>query len=320
MMSQQQSMGSGIQKIIRWVVATALLILLVPLASCQSSGNSLVLVDPVVQPPAINTAGVLRVGVDSSHPPYAGQSNNQLIGLDVDLAAALAEQLGLTVQIVDIAGQDANQLFQNGQIDVMLGYQPADETTSPFVLIGPYLYTGPAVFTVALSAPSGSFDPSTLNGLKIAAQADSASAYQVTTTFGPDALQSFTEMKEAFAAVAAGTISYVAADAVAGGHQSTRYENFQCLGFLSTPGRVYIAVAAGNQPLTEALTSAARTLRDNGILRVIVNKWLGPTVTNLVLGSGAIMGTNDAGSGGDTGGNLPDPGNANSSDSSGNQP
>ena len=61
-------------------------------------------------PAAIASAGVLKVGSDVEYPPnesYVGGDTSKPVGMDIDLANALGEKLGVTVQVVndtDFAG------------------------------------------------------------------------------------------------------------------------------------------------------------------------------------------------------------------------
>ena len=53
-----------------------------------------------VSSPAIGKSGTLRVGVNAGSPPLAGSpsSSSKIVGIDVDVAAALADQLGLKLR------------------------------------------------------------------------------------------------------------------------------------------------------------------------------------------------------------------------------
>jgi len=300
-----QRMARPAQMIATLFLAVALL----PLSACQkTAGESWpTLGNAQVEPPTIVSPGVLRVGVDSGNAPYAGKSGSELIGLDVDVAAAIAERLGLKLDVVDIAGENIESLFTEGRIDMVMGYKPRDESFDPNVLVGPYLVSGPAVFSKG-PAPAGGFDLDALGGMRIAAQPNSLTAWQLEQRFGVDAVQGYATLEEAFAAVDSGAISYAAADAVVGAYLSGKHSGIVCLGFIEQPSRVYIAIAPGNQALTEVVTETLRTLRDNGVLKVIISKWLGLTATELVMSSSAITGS--GGGGGDLGEDLPDPSNA----------
>jgi polar amino acid transport system substrate-binding protein len=57
---------------------------------------------PKIFPPTIAEAGVLRAGVDLDYPPSAGVDKGTEAGIDVDVAAAIAERLGLRLRLVDV--------------------------------------------------------------------------------------------------------------------------------------------------------------------------------------------------------------------------
>ncbi|MDR2957891.1 MAG: transporter substrate-binding domain-containing protein [Coriobacteriales bacterium] len=309
-----------LQYIAALIVAGVLALAVLPVSGCEKPASEAapLLKDPTIAPPTISSPGVLRVGVDSSRSPFAGRSGNTLIGLDIDIAAALADELGLKLETVDVAGLNSyelSDLFMQGRIDIVMSFQPESESLSPFVMVGPYLVDGPAIFTIGLTLPSKNFNPDTLIGLKIAARSSSLSAWQLESRYGSETVVTYTTLEEAFDAVGSGSISYVAADAVAGAYLAGKYPNMLCLGYLEQPSKVYIAVAPGNQSLTDAATSALRTLRDNGILRLVISKWLGLTAADLVLGTNAITGIDipiGDGPEQDPGDDLPDPSNSDS--------
>ena len=75
---------------------------------------------PQVQSPTIKEAGVLRVGVNTGRAPLAGMSGNKIVGVDVDVAAAIADSLGLKLSIVD-TGSDPEGALKDGSVDIVLG-------------------------------------------------------------------------------------------------------------------------------------------------------------------------------------------------------
>ena len=321
---------SSRQPLLTVLLVLVLLVVMFPLSSCQKDNDEgLVLGTPQVQPPTIVSPGVLRVGVDSSRPPFAGKSDSavagsEIIGLDVDIAAALAEHLGLKLDLIDLAGltsEEINDLFINSRLDIMMGYLPENEAHSPYVLVGPYMVDAPAIFTRGLSLPPQGFDLSSLTGARIAATPNSLSAWQIQQRFGVDAVVAYPTLEEAFTALDNNEVTYLASDAIVGSYLATRYRDILCMGFIDKPANCHIAIKAGNQELTDAVTMTMRTLRDNGVLKVIITKWLGKTACDVVMnyssitGSGALSSTPP-----DLGDNLPDPSNANSSGTSDDNP
>jgi polar amino acid transport system substrate-binding protein len=254
------------------------------------------------------------VGVDSSKAPFAGLSGTELIGIDVDIAAALAEQMGLKLEIVDIAGEDTNTVLKDGltskgkPVDLVMGIQESTAATAvPFTeaQVGPYLIDGPAAFTVGLSSTAQSFDPTQLNGMKIVAQEGSLSAWQVGKDYGDENLITYPSLSKVFDELSVGTVSYAAADAIVGSFLAVQYENIRCEGMLTDSQDVYMGVATSRQELASALTDALRSLRDGGNLQIIVAKWLGPVSAQTVLSTQAIIATPTEGAETDTTGETP---------------
>ncbi|MDR1421748.1 MAG: transporter substrate-binding domain-containing protein [Coriobacteriales bacterium] len=277
----------------------------------ENSGEALTLGSPKVAPPAIATEGVLRVGVDSSHAPFAVLSDDDVLtGIDIDIAAALADDLGLRLELVDMIGQDASTLLSEGSIDVIMDIR-ADDLTAPVAAqVGPYLVDGPAIFTVGLSNTAGSFDLATLNGMRVSAYEGSLSAWQIGELYGEDWVDTYPTLNEAFDALNSGTVSYAAADAVIGSFLAVTYDNIDCVALLTDPSGIYMGVGISNLELLDTLQGSLRAIRDNGVLGVITNMWLGPVSASVVSSNQAIVSLDPGTSGADIGADLPDPSNA----------
>jgi len=288
-------------------------LIVLPLSACsKNTDESFKLGSPTVFVPTIVSEGELRVGVFPHVAPLAATTNDQqkqIRGIDIDIAAAMAEQVGLKLVIVDVTNRVINELFLQKEIDIFMGYSP--DPPDPFALVGPYLVDAPAIFAKGYSAPSGGFDISSLYGHKIAVRSGSLPAHMVEAQFGAEAVQAYPTDADAFRALNNGTVTYLAADILAGSFAATvEHDGIICLGFLvDAPNEIYIAVAAGNQEMTDVVTKNLRDLRNDGRLSAIVKAWLGKTATNLVLGSKAISG---AGQPVDSGDDLPDPSNSDS--------
>ena len=122
------------------------------LAGCTGSGTyQPELKSAEVAPPVIGEEGTLRVGVNTENPPLAGMGSGKIIGIDVDIAAALADELGLKLSVVDV-GSDPAGALANGTVDVVLGIDDS-ASDGDFWRSASYLPTGIALF--ALSPDAG---------------------------------------------------------------------------------------------------------------------------------------------------------------------
>lgn len=260
------------------------------LGGCFGSGVSgkLKLGQATVSPPVVANEGVLRVGVDSSRAPYAGLSDGKVIGIDVDIAAAMSDQMGLKLEVIDTKDQDPSTLLANGTIDVVMGLQSDDLTNFTGAPVGPYLVDGPAIFTLGQSDTPPAFDPTQLNGQQIAVQEGSLSAWRIGKDYGADSVASYPTLESAFNQLTGGTYTYVAADAIVGSFVAVKEGNVQCLGIINDIQGVYMGVASDNNDLVSALTKTMRDIKNDGSLQIIVAKWLGPTSASVVSSDQAL--------------------------------
>lgn len=244
-----------------------------------------------VSSPTIGKSGTLRVGVNAGSPPLAGSpsSSSKIVGIDVDVAAALADQLGLKLEIVDV-GTDPEAALKEGKVDVAMGIGSESEVS--FWRSPAYLPKGVALFSTSANATV----PTKASSPKIAAQVSSTSSWQVTNEFGQDALVSENDLKSAFAALADGSAQYVAADAVIGLYAAHSGDyDAQIVALMQQPGGYCVGVLEANTELQTAVTSALAALTDGGIVSVIEKKWLGTDIdaSSLPLTTGASSSKTD---------------------------
>lgn len=307
------------KKVIALLMTFVVALSTLALGGCAGETGSRELpLEPTVSSPAIGTDGVLKVGVDSTNAPYAGISGGELVGIDVDIAAALAEELGLTLELVDTAGQSADTLLAEGTIDMVMDVEQTGGSDIQGLKIGPYVESGPALFTIVRDDEIPEIDLASLAGTKVAAQKDSLSAWSVDELIGNGTSDPRESLTDAIAAVESGEVTYAAADAIVGAYLAVDYEDVACVKMLGTPIGVYVGVAQENTQLADALTEALRTIRDNGELKTILSKWLGPVSASVIMGNTAVTSESTGSSTGtelpegeiDTGEDLPDPSNA----------
>ena len=260
------------------------------LAGCQSQGYTPPQKEQAISANALGKTGTLRVGVNASSAPMAGQtsSSTRIVGIDVDVAAYLADQLGTKVEIVDV-GADPEVALSEGRVDVVLGVDASD-TEAKYWKSPTYLDTGVALFGTA----SESSVPTTDSKPKIAAQGSSKSSWRVTNLFGDDSLVVQNDLKSAFDALATGGVRYVAADAVIGSYVAfSEGKGDKVVALLQDPTGYCAAVNQSNTELQGAIASAMGKLVSGGMMDIIENKWLGTklSLTNVTVVKSAASAT-----------------------------
>ena len=245
---------------------------MMPLTGCSSETYTPADKTPTVSVPTIGKEGVLRVGVDANSSPYAGTSSSGIVGINVDIAAAIADELGLKLEVVDY-GTDPDSALVAGTVDIVLGIDKAN-TKVTFWVSDAYIFNGVALFSSNEAAPLP-----TDSSYKIAAQASSMSAWEVNQQFGEESLISSSELKNAFNDLANGTVDYVAADAVIGTFSARQNDiDAHIIGMMQTSSGYGIGVADTNTDLKQLISDTLVKLQSNGIIDLIEIKWLGADI------------------------------------------
>jgi polar amino acid transport system substrate-binding protein len=73
---------------------------------------------------AVKSRGILRVGLDPSYPPFESLRDGQYVGYDVDLAKAIASDLGVQVQFKPLALDTQYDALASDQVDVLISALP----------------------------------------------------------------------------------------------------------------------------------------------------------------------------------------------------
>lgn len=228
-----------------------------------------------LEPPAIGETDTLRVGVDTGKAPLAGimESNRAIVGLDVDIAAAIADDLGLKLAIIDV-GSDAASALADGTVDIVMGVNQSDADGS-FWVSQTYLPTGIALFSTDPNAGVPAAD----SGATFAAQISSTSAWAVSNEFGAGSLEAASTLLDAFDSLKNGQVNYVAADAVIGLYTAHSQDMQVYLSaMLSRVGGYVIGASSSNAELQTAISQSVQNMVNGGVLNVIERKWLGTTL------------------------------------------
>ena len=243
------------------------------LAGCSQAGSyEGKTLTPTISSPTIGQNGTLRVGIDADGgaPFVTSSSSASYAGLDVDMAAALADQLGLKLELVDVAG-NASSALADGDVDIVMS-QTSSEKNSSMWVSDPYIETGVALFASDGSATA----PASVKASSIAAQSSSTSAWAVQNAYGDDALNPASDLVSAFSLVETGKAKYVAADAVIGSYAAlVQSVDVKPIALLGSKGGYCIGVASSNQELQKAISAALTAVLGNGVFDAVCTKWLG---------------------------------------------
>ncbi len=250
--------------------------LVVSIAGCGGAKKQTAL-KPTIAPPVIAKAGVLRAGVDLSYPPFAGEDKGQKVGIDIDVAAALAERLGLTLEIVDVKPAAAGAALDRKQVDVALGGMSiTDAVLAGVTPAGSYISDGVGYFSVVASgAALPDVTPASLGAMKVGCQKESAAFWKLESDYGQGFATGYDSLREAFDALKAGDVDVVVGDAIVGAYISRDYPDVRFVGQYGEATALGVVVAPDSAELETAVRTALDALSSEGVLDAIRTKWVG---------------------------------------------
>lgn len=221
------------------------------------------------------TPGYLTVGLKTatSVAPLCAAGEGGLVqGLDVDLSAALASELGLKVRYVPVV--DESTLGTECDI-VMNGESDAPDRVA---IAGTYAESATSFFHMGDNQVAAITE---LGGKSVGLQGGSVSETVLNRTGLKMSQKAYPNLSEAFNALAAGEVDYVLCETYPGAYLATLHEGISFAGSLEAPQTMGIAVAASNAALVSEIQSAYDAILSNGTLDVARSRWVGalPTLT-----------------------------------------
>lgn len=233
---------------------------------------------PSVTTPTIATNGTLVVGLKSetvSAPlEMVNSATNDATGLDIDLASAIADELGLSVKFVSVT--DAKTAMTKG-CDIVMDVKAGE--SSDVAVVGRYCETAATLFHKGSVSTKTAGD---LNGKSVALQKNSTSQKILGRTSLTMTQKEYSNLNEAFDALESGTVDYVLCDAYPGGYLAATYDDISFCGTLDVPTSAGVGVLSSNTALQQAVQKAVDTVSGNGVYSIIRTKWVGtlPTLTS----------------------------------------
>jgi polar amino acid transport system substrate-binding protein len=93
--------------------------------------------------------GEIRIGMTGNQPPFTMKAKNgELIGYEVELAKALAKNMGVKLKLVEMPFSDLLGALKSGKIDAVLsGMTMTPERNLEVLFAGPYLLSGKSILT-----------------------------------------------------------------------------------------------------------------------------------------------------------------------------
>ena len=218
-------------------------------------------------------AGKLTMATNATFPPYEMTTDAGTIeGIDVDTAQAIAEKLGLELQIDDMDFDAALLSVQQGKADIaMAGITVTDERMAVMSFSDSYA-TGIQSVIVPEGSDIASVDD--LAGKKIGTQRGTTGYLYCSDDFGEDAVVAYDNGLTAVQALNNGQVDAVVIDNAPAQEFVAANPGLKILDTSYAEEDYAIGMNKSNTALLEAVNAALEELKADGTLQAIVDKYI----------------------------------------------
>ena len=223
------------------------------------------------------TDGVLIMATNAEFPPYEYYEGDKIVGIDAEIAAAIAEKLGLTLQIEDMDFNVIIAAVQTGKADMgMAGMTVTDERLESINFTDSYA-TGVQVIIVPEDSEITSVDDLFEGGYTIGVQISTTGDIYCTEDLEDEGLGTvdrYNKGADAVQALVTGKVDCVVIDNEPAKAFVEVNEGLKILSTEYTIEDYAICISKDNDALLEAVNNALSELIADGTVQSIVDKYI----------------------------------------------
>lgn len=217
------------------------------------------------------TEAVLVMGTNAEFPPYEYYEGQEIVGIDAEMAAAVAEKLGMKLQIEDMAFDSLIAALSSGKVDMVAAGMTVTEERQASVNFSDSYATGVQVIIVKEDSDiAGEAD---LNGKTVGVQLGTTGDIYADDIEGAT-VERYNKGMEAVQALSQGKIDAVIIDNEPAKVFVSEVEGLKILEEAFVTEDYAIAIAKDNEELLEKVNAALAELTEDGTLQAIVDKYI----------------------------------------------
>ncbi len=226
------------------------------------------------------TAGVLTVGSDIAFPPFESKDENtgEIIGFDIDLAAEIADRLGLELEIVPALFDSIIPALNGKKFDLVISAMTITEKREEEVdFSDPYINSNQSI---AVAADSDIDAVEGLSGKIVGVQRGTTGAdkaEELKDEVGITEIRTYEDALLAFEDLKAGRVDAIINDLPVSAFLATKDPAFKVVAEIKTDEQYGMAFRDDNDTLREAVNKILKEMRDDGTYDRIYAKWFGET-------------------------------------------
>jgi len=226
----------------------------------------------------IRQEGLMRVGMDPSWPhfEYIDESTGQIVGLDVDLARAIGQRLGVEVELVNVGFDSLYDALYMGRFDAIISALPYAPLLLGDVAYSISYFNAGQVLVVSESADQRISEVNDLSGKRLGVEWGSEGdvvGRRLLKEIEGLSLQTYLTSEAALRALRGGEVEAAIVDAVSAYEFIAAEGGVQVVGDPLTDEPYVIAVRLNSPLLLKAINEALVEMKEDGTLQRLQEKW-----------------------------------------------
>ena len=215
----------------------------------------------------------LVMGTNAAFPPYEMvDENGAIIGIDAEIAAAIAEKMGMTLEIKDMAFDSLITAVSSGAVDVVLAGMTVTEERMEAVNFSDSYATGIQVVIVTEDSEIATIED--LTGKKIGVQTGTTGDIYCSGDYGEEAIARYDNGAIAVQALQNGQVDCVVIDNEPAKAFVVANEGLKILETEYAVENYAAAIAKENTELLDAFNAALAELQADGTIDTIIGKYI----------------------------------------------
>lgn len=214
----------------------------------------------------------LVMATNAAFPPYEYYEGDKIVGIDADIAQAIADKLGMELKIDDMDFNSIITAVQTGKADVALAGMTVSEDRLKNVNFTDSYATG--VQVIIVKEDSAIAGPDDLEGKKIGVQEGTTGHTYCSDDYGEDNVIAYTTGANAIEALKTGKVDCVVIDNEPAKEFVAANTGLKILDTEYVTEDYAIAVGKDNDELLDKVDKALNELKEDGTVQQIVNKYI----------------------------------------------
>ena len=218
------------------------------------------------------SAGTLVMATNAEFPPYEYHENDEIIGIDAEIAAAIAKELGYELEIEDIAFDSVIPEVTSGKADFGMAGMTVTEERKQNVNFSDTYATARQSVIVKENSDISSIDD--LTGKIIGVQTGTTGDIYASDDYGDENIERYNKGMEAVQALSQGKVDAVIIDNEPAKVYVSENEGLKILDTAYAEEEYAICVALDNTELLDKINTALAKLKNDGTIDEIVAKYI----------------------------------------------